>query len=86
MNPEILQKWEAAAKELWKELPELRTKYHHDLPTYLRVTRARLEAQQEWRDNPSLQRDFGEFSRFLFYKEGVAKGLIIDVKGGRQRG
>lgn len=74
MNPEIKQKFEAAAQELWAESPELRQRYHHNWPEYLAMVRLRLAAQEEWNQNPSLHQEFGDFNRFLAFKKAEKAG------------
>lgn len=77
MKAEILAKWQEAAQELWEETPEFRSQYNHDLAAYLNWNRTRLEAREEWWDNPGLQKEFsGDFNRFLAYKKAESQGSV----------
>jgi len=82
MKPEILQKWQEAAKELWGKSPELRSRYNFDLQAYLNLVRLRIVAQEEWNDNPQTQKEFGmDFDRFLTYRCHEAAGDIAVITG-----
>lgn len=80
MKPETLEKWEAAACELWRETPELRRQYNEDQGAYLRWVRIRLEATQEWNNNPQIQKEFAnDINLFLAYRKAESRGLITII-------